>query len=144
MDLVVLVAEMSRSPEHTHVELDKELSRRGYSPDEIEHAVGWFSARPDWAETDRLRTQAIRVLSDFERMSLSTVAYGFLFRLQNLGIIDGRQFEGILARAIPVAGEKVHLEDVKRIACSVIFDREVAEYEEEDVFDQFDTGTTPV
>jgi hypothetical protein len=44
MDLVVLVAEMSRGADRHHVELDKELTRRGYSADEIGHAVFWLSS----------------------------------------------------------------------------------------------------
>lgn len=143
MDLVVLVAEISRSSDRKHVELDKELLNRGYSTDEIEHAVFWFSSRPEWRAGARLRGGTVRVLSDFERMSLSTTAFDYIFRLLNLGIIDGRQFETILARAIPVGTEKVHVDDVKDIACSVIFDRESDELDE-DVLDRFDAGGAPV
>ncbi len=142
MDLVVLVAEISRDADRTHVELDKELSRRGYSTDEIEHAVFWFASRPEGRATDTTR-RSFRVLSEFERMSLCTAAYDYLFRLQNLGIIDGRQFETILARAIPVGSEKVPVEDVKTIACSVIFDRDVVDLEEDSI-DRFDAGGAPV
>ncbi len=139
MDLVVLVAEITRTADRSHVELDKELSRQGYSADEIEHAVVWVSSRPG----GRLHRRSVRVLSEFERMSLSTAAYDFLFRLLNLGIIDPGQFETILARAIPVGPEKVPVEDVKTIACSVIFDREAGEAEDEPI-DRFDAGGTPV
>jgi uncharacterized protein Smg (DUF494 family) len=143
MDLVVLVAEISRSADRTSVELDQELLSRGYSPDEIEHAVFWFSSRPEWGGADRLRAGSFRVLSDFERMSLSTDAFDYMFRLLNLGIIDGRQFETIVARAIPVGTEKVEVEDVKEIACEVIFDRDAGEVDE-DVLDRFDAGGAPV
>jgi uncharacterized protein Smg (DUF494 family) len=143
MDLVMLVAEISQSADRTHVELDKELSSRGYSADEIEHAVFWFSSRPDWREAVRRRSGTVRVPSEFERMSLSTGAFDYMFRLLNLGIIDGRQFETILARAIPVGAEKVHVDDVKQIACSVIFDRDAGEVDE-DALDRFDAGGAPV
>ncbi|MCI0452033.1 MAG: DUF494 family protein [Candidatus Latescibacteria bacterium] len=142
MDLVMLVAEMSRSADRRPVELDKELTRRGYSSEEIEHAVFWISSRPEASRAFR-PGRATRVLSEFERMSLSTEAYDYLFRLQNLGIIDGRQFETILARAIPVGAEKVHAEDVKGIACSVIFNRDMGDVDEE-AFDRFDTDGAPV
>jgi uncharacterized protein Smg (DUF494 family) len=143
MDLVVLVAEISRSAEVSSIELDRELLSRGYSADEIEHAVFWFSSRSEWHGADRPRGGSFRVLSDFERMSLSTEAFDYMFRLLNLGIIGGRQFETIVARAIPVGTEKVEVEDVKEIACSVIFDREAGEGDE-DVFDRFDAGGAPV
>jgi uncharacterized protein Smg (DUF494 family) len=143
MDLVVLVAEMTRTADRTHVELDRELSRRGYSSDEIENAVGWFSSRPEGRYGDRGARRSVRVLSEFERLSLSTAAYDYLFRLLNLGIVDGSQFETILARAIPVGAEKVPVEDVKTIACSVIFDRDAGDIEEESI-DRFDMGGSPV
>lgn len=142
MDLVVLVAEISRDAERTHVELDKELTRRGYSPDEIEHAVFWFSSRPEGGVSP-VPPRTVRVLSEYERMSLSTAAYDYLFRLRNLGIIDARQFETILTRAIPVGAEKVQMEDVKTIACSVIFERDGLDGEEDSI-DRFDAGGAPV
>jgi uncharacterized protein Smg (DUF494 family) len=141
MDLVVLVAEMSRGADRQYVELDKELSSRGYSPDEIGHAVFWLSSRP--APRDGYRNRSIRVLSEFERLSLSTEAYGYLFRLQNLGLVDARQFETILARAIPMGADKVGVEDVKSIAYAVIFEKEAGELEE-DVFGGFDADGSPV
>jgi len=140
MDLVVLVAEMSRRADRNHVEFDKELSNHGYSTDEIEHAVFWLSSRPESME---LRRRATRVLSEFERMSLSAEAYGYLFRLQNLGLVDARQFETIIARAIPVGADKVDMEDVKSIAYAVIFDKDPGELEE-DVIGRFDADGTPV
>jgi len=48
-----------------------------------------------------------------------------------------------LARAIPVGAEKVHVEDVKGIACSVIFNKDMGDVDEE-AFDRFDTDGAPV
>jgi len=141
MDLVVLVAEMSRGADRTHVELDKELSRRGYSADEIGHAVFWLSSCAALRDGHPARTT--RVLSEFERMSLSTEAYGYLFRLQNLGLVDARQFETIVARAIPMGADKVGIEDVKSIAYAVIFDKDPGDLEE-DIFGGFDADGEPV
>jgi uncharacterized protein Smg (DUF494 family) len=141
MDLVVLVAEMSRGADRQHVEFDKELSSRGYSQAEIGHAVFWFSSRPTSREGHR--HHGTRVLSEFERLSLSTEAYGYLFRLQNLGLIDARQFETIVARAIPMGGDKVGIEDVKSIAYTVIFDKDASDLDE-DVFGGFDADSEPI
>jgi uncharacterized protein Smg (DUF494 family) len=142
MDLVVLVAEMTRRADRSHVELDKELASRGYSAEEIEHAVFWFSSRPEVSPPDARPRRSIRVLSEFERMSLSTASYDYLFRIHNLGIIDARQFETIIARAIPVGGDKVDVEDVKSIAYAVIFDKNPDDVEEDEL-DRFDTDGAP-
>lgn len=146
MDLVVLVAELSQSDDKSYQDLDRELSKRGYSSEEIEQAVFWFSSNHDANRSDdSVLTDAIemhgerplRVLSEFERMSIGSESYGFLLRLLNLGIIDLDQFERIIARSIPVGPEKIHMSDVKAIACAVVFNKDVHEVEE-DLFDQFD------
>jgi uncharacterized protein Smg (DUF494 family) len=140
MDLVVLVAELTRESDKSHKDLDQELMMRGYSPEEIERAVFWYSSRGEIAEEEKIELHSknsIRVLSEWERLSLCNDCYGYLLRLLNLGIVSGEQFEKIIARAIPVGPEKIQLGDVKIIACSVIFNREPGEFED-DVFDFFD------
>jgi len=145
MDLVVLVAELSREGEKSFNELDIELTTRGYSADEIEQAVFWLSSlrdsnatAPGGAHSYRFRARPpVRVLSAFERMSVSAESYGFLLRLLNLGIIDVEQFERIISRSIPVGPEKIPLAEVKEIACSVIFDREPSTFED-DIIEHFE------
>jgi uncharacterized protein Smg (DUF494 family) len=140
MDLVVLVAELTRDSDKSYKDLDQELMMRGYSPEEIEQAVFLYSSREDDVDEERIELHSkdsVRVLSEWERMSLCSDCYGYLLRLLNLGIVDGEQFEKIIARAIPVGPEKIQLNDVKAIACSVIFNRDPNELEEE-LFNSFD------
>lgn len=139
MDLVVLVAELSQNSDKSYRDLDKELSTRGYSPEEIEQAMFWFTSRGDTPERERVQmpSGAVRVPSDLERMSLSEESFGYLLRLLNLGIMDLDQFERVIARAIPVGPEKIHLNDVKAIASAVVFNRDLGEVEDE-FLDQFD------
>jgi len=140
MDLVMLVAELSQGRERDYRALDDELQRRGYSEREIEQAVFWFTSREEPGEVQAAiypPARSLRVLSDFERMSISGESYGFLLRLLNLGIIDLEQFERVMARSIPVGPEKIELGDVKAIASSVIFNREMDEVEE-DLFEAFE------
>lgn len=140
MDLVVLVAELSQSTDRKYKNLGQELATRGYSSDEIEQAVFWYSSRRDVSSDDdsivTLSERPVRVLSEFERMSMSSDSYGYLLRLMNLGLIGVEQFERIMARAIPVGPEKTGLSEVKAIACSVVFNRDAHDFDDE--FDQFD------
>lgn len=140
MDLVVLVAELTQDSDRSYKDLDKELTTRGYSPEEIEQAVFLYSQRGEHSDEEKILPSgrnSVRVLSEWERLSLCSECYGYLLRLLNLGIIDGGQFEKIIARAIPVGQEKIQLNDVKAIVCSVIFDRDLSELEDE-LFDAFD------
>lgn len=134
MDLVVLVAELTQENDKTYKDLDQELMMRGYTQEEIERAVVWYATRDEILEDEQVvqhGRNSFRVLSDWERMSLSSDCYAYLLRLLNLGIVDGGQFEKIIARAIPVGPEKVQLSDVKAIACAVVFNKEPGELEEE-------------
>lgn len=139
MDLVVLVAELTQDSDKSYKDLDEELTTRGYSAEEIEQAVFLYSSRGETAEAEeiwRRGNDSVRVLSEWERLSLCSECYGYLLRILNLGVIDGEQFEKIIARAIPVGQEKIELNDVKAIVCSVMFDRDPNELEEE-LFDSF-------
>jgi len=151
MDLVVLVAEMSQGNDRSYQELDKELTTQGYTPAEIEQAVFWFSSLREGSEVEsRISSDTVprapissygaatvRVLSSFERMSITADSYGFLLRLLNLGILSLDQFEQIVTRAIPIGPEKIQIADVKDIACTVLFNKE-PEGLEDDLFDVFE------
>jgi uncharacterized protein Smg (DUF494 family) len=140
MDLVVLVAELGQTSGKTFTELDGELAVRGYSADEIDQAFFWIStqAKP-FGETNggtHVR-MSHRVLSPWESMCLDADSYGYLLRLQNLGIIDIDRFEKIITRILPFGGEKLPLAEFKTLVGSVIFD---VNYDEpdDDQFDAFD------
>jgi len=137
---VVLVAELSRDKSKTLHDLDEELVHLGYSSEEIEHAMFWLSSQ--WHPVERgsggdFATTAHRVLSPWEAMCLDSDAYGYLLRLQNLGIIDLDQFEKIMTRILPIGGEKLPLGELKTLAGSVIFDVGM-EDGDEDLLDMFD------
>lgn len=119
MDIVVLVAELRAHDRCSVEDLGRELTRRGYAAEEVDEALAWYATS---APSGVRRASGIRVLSDFERMSMSGECQGYLLRLYNLGIIDVEQFDRIVARAIPVGPEKVQLGDVKAIASAVAFD----------------------
>ncbi len=124
MDLVVLVAELSQKSNKSLKELDKELVHLGYSSEEIEQAMFWFSSQ--WSpvrspESARSGRPAFRVLSPWEVACLDPDAHGYLLRLQNLGIIDEDRFESIMGRILPFGGDQLDISDVKALAGAVIF-----------------------
>jgi Smg protein len=124
MDLVVLVAELRQKKHKSRKDLDKELSHLGYSTEEIEHAISWMSTRSQPFERpglNRVSRDAYRILSPWETMSLDGEAYGYLLRLQNLGIMEDEQFERIMARIAPFGAGLIELEDLKSLVGGVIF-----------------------
>jgi uncharacterized protein Smg (DUF494 family) len=141
IDLVVLVADLSQNKGKTLQELDTELVDLGYSAEEIEHAIFWLSSK--WRPSSRLLGDAAkpahRVLSPWEAMCLDGDSYGYLLRLQNLGIIDLEQFETIMTRILPIGGEKLPLGELKTLAGSIIFDLGIEETDD-DLFESDEAG----
>jgi Smg protein len=141
IDLVVLVAEMSRREGKSLRELDQALEELGYSSKEIEQAMFWLSSqnRSTIPGAARIAKPSHRVLSPWESACLDTEAYGYLLHLQNLGIIDQEQFEKIVTRILPIGGEKLPLGELKTLAGAVIFNVGAEDYDEEtlDVIESF-------
>ncbi len=139
IDLVVLVAELSRDKGKSLKELDQELVGQGYSSKEIEQAMFWLSSQHRAAMScpGTVAKPAHRVLSPWEAACLDSEAYGYLLRLQNLGIIDQVQFDRIVTRILPIGGEKLPLGELKTLAGSIIFNLGAEDSEEEslDVLD---------
>jgi uncharacterized protein Smg (DUF494 family) len=123
MDLVVLVAELSRKNDKSLRDLDKELIHLGYSSEEIEHALFWMSSqwRPLDGRTAKGSHAAFRVLSPWEREGLSLEAHNYLLRLQGLGLVDNDQLEQVLCRIEPDGTDRLGLADIKALAGDVMF-----------------------
>lgn len=143
MDLVLLLAELSQNPEVSREELDRELQTRGYSSQEIDQAIGWILKKRegnlrDGAQKPRVGT--VRVLSEWERLSLGEEAHRFLLRLYHLGLIDGEQLEAIVAQVATYQSERVDLQELKSMACALIFSQNPAEYAE-DPLEDLEDGT---
>ena len=132
MDLVVLLVELTRRSDKSFRDLDKELIHRGYSTEEIEQAVFWVSSQ--WQRADggfalEIDHPSVRVLSPWEALALDAESYGYLLRLQNLGLVDEDQFERIMYRILPFRGEKLGVSDIKALAGAVIFDLAAEEFD---------------
>ncbi|UCG51409.1 MAG: DUF494 family protein [Candidatus Latescibacterota bacterium] len=139
MDLLVLVAELSQNSGKSFRELDEELVHLGYSAEEIEQAFVWISSQWHLPEETGGRSpvkMSHRVLSPWESMCIDADSYGYLLRLQNLGIIDVEQFEKIITRILPVGGEKIALGEFKTLVGSVLFNLQPDEPDDE-LLDEF-------
>ncbi|MFQ5510358.1 MAG: DUF494 family protein [Candidatus Krumholzibacteriia bacterium] len=133
MDLVVLVAEFSQHKGKSLKELDKELIHLGYSTEEIQEALSWITSlwRPiEHGGGTGGERPVFRILAPWEAMTLDSGAHGYLLRLQNLGLLDEVQFERIMKRMVPYAGERMHVSDVKALAGRVLFNVDAEDIEE--------------
>ncbi len=121
-------------------ELWAALEAQGYSEEEITTAYSWLLRRVEnvprrYFSNFPTMHSSQRILTADERSRLTTDAYGFLVRLDDLGVIDDEQMEAVLDRVWMIMPRPVTVEQVKLIASSVIF----SELDEDEALTLFDT-----
>jgi Smg protein len=130
LDIVTVIAryifEEGRGADEEQA-ITEELVAEGYDPREVAEAFEWLeqvaATRVGRPEGGALDDSAARVLTPTERLKIHSQAFGFLIRLRQLGLIDGRVLERILERAMDVEAEEIGLDEIRAIAALVIFDR---------------------
>ncbi len=117
------------------------LKTMGYSDNEISSAFYWlmnrFGSAPEhlFSNFPKLHHSS-RILTASERVLLTTDAYGYLLKLQNLSLVDDEQFEAILERVSAFGSDPVGSEHIKLIASSVVF----TDFDEFETLDSLETG----
>ncbi len=122
MDFMREHSERQSAPDDISIEL-KDM---GYSDTEINTAYNWFleqfnSSIEEYYRDFPENPNSIRVLTDEERMQLSSESYGFLLKLLNNRILNAEQFETILERVLLLIGETIDVDRMKIIVSSVLF-----------------------
>jgi uncharacterized protein Smg (DUF494 family) len=107
-------------------DLSDALDRSDYDSDDVDAAFDFiFQAlepvsRETYAER-RPGTPVQRVLSDWERLALSSEAYGYLLRLRAAGVLTDEQLEMVLEHTAGSRSQGVGVDDVRDIAGDVLF-----------------------
>jgi hypothetical protein len=133
MDLVMLLAERDEEDDRFGIKSNREFFLKQYTDEEIEQALSWISSKQELVRSNPGNLYAVgslRVLSEWERVAIGDQACTYLLKLLNLGIVDGYQMEKILA--LLCLRDRRDLDEVKALACSVIF--ELQEDEDEGLF----------
>jgi len=111
-------------PEHT--QLEHRLCALGYESDEIEDALSWLQALDGAARTaapDVVQFEpspgSCRVFPRHEQRHLGAQAIGFLWFMENAGMLPARLREIIIERAMAVPVGPIALDDFKLIVLLV-------------------------
>ncbi len=126
--LVYLMSEMQdNKPLH---EVDLSLLRdRGYTTSEISAAFSWLyensrSERLEASRPGRAGAGSRRMFHEAEKNVLSTAAQGYLIQLHELGLIDERDTEIVLERAMSSGYAGLTVQEVRDIVATVLFSGE--------------------
>ena len=107
-------------------DLSGELHGLGYTDAEISSAYSWVldrfeSMHETFFEQFPSEHFSNRVLTQYERLQLTSDAYGYLLKLLNLRVVDDQQFESILERAVIFGPRLISLDQIKSLTSAVLF-----------------------
>ncbi|HHS50000.1 MAG TPA: DUF494 family protein [candidate division Zixibacteria bacterium] len=121
LDALIIVAESARRSSDFVAEsrqVEEELLDKGFSEDEIDKAIRWVADRLPKKKSK----PSLRVLSNFERIYMTTEGSGLLMRLRNLGLLTDEHIELIIARALLLDELPIDEESVRNMAFVLLFD----------------------
>jgi uncharacterized protein Smg (DUF494 family) len=105
--------------------LSQKLEDSGYSQSEISYAFSWVlekvNAELTPEEQDVQSPQTHRMLHDFEKLAISTHAYGYLIQLRELGLIDEMEMEQVIEKALLSENNPVNVHEMKQIVSQTLF-----------------------
>ena len=122
--LVHLMSEVQMKSALTDVDLG-ELRKKGYTQTEISEALSWLYNNVQVRDGVVTLLSApvrgtTRIFHDAEKAALSLEAQGFLIQLRELGLLDDRDLEMIIERAMQTGYDKLQVEEIRDIVASLL------------------------
>lgn len=125
--LVILMSEIETNKRLSEIDLD-DLKRKGYTQTEISAAFSWLYDNLTVLDGVVVRGVAAskdsrRILHEAEKVMMSTEAQGYLMQLYEVRLLDNRDLENIIERAMMSGLEQLSIVEVREIATAVLFAR---------------------
>jgi uncharacterized protein Smg (DUF494 family) len=122
--LMYIMSEIQEDKRISDIDM-KDLQSKGYTQSEISAAISWIYDNIELARHDRrppvLPSEGSRrVFHDAEKAAISTEARGFLLQLSELGLLDARDLELVIERAMMSGYEKLTVPELQEIVAAVL------------------------
>lgn len=104
--------------------LSQKLVDSGYTENEISFAFSWILEKGKMNQSPKTRfslKQSHRILHDFEKVSITPEAYGYLIQLCEFDLIDQMEMEQIIEKAVLSSSSPVSISEMKDIVSTTIF-----------------------
>jgi Smg protein len=123
--LIYLMSEMQADKRLNEIDL-ADLKRSGYTQSEISAAFSWLYDNMEVRDgtvsgAARPSASSRRVFHDLERVALSVEAQGYLIQLRELGLLNERDIEAVIERAMLSGVERLLVDDLRSIVVTVLF-----------------------
>jgi len=126
--LVLLMSELQENKPLHEVDLSQ-LRDRGYTTSEISAAFSWLYENSRAGRIESIRSGAAaagsrRIFHEAEKAVLSTAAQGYMIQLIELGLVNDREVEIVLERAMSSGYSGLTVQEVRDIVATVLFSGE--------------------
>jgi len=106
-----------------------DLKNRGYTQGEINAAVTWLFEHVRGIESGSATSihtgrGSRRILHDAERVAFSTGAQGYLIQLAELGLLNEKDMEAVIERAMVSGYDKLSIGEIRDVVAVVLFAKE--------------------
>lgn len=138
----------SHPPDRDDLEL--ELSRAGFTEGEIERALNWIDDLTlQWSfhqkTTDKIikHDPGIRIFNNAEQISIPKHCRGYIYYLEQIGILDQEQRERVIDRIMALETDDLDVEALQWVVLMVLFsqpDQEQAFIHMENLIDRQNVG----
>lgn len=135
-------------PERNDLEL--ELSRAGFSNEEIDRALNWideltlqWSFHQKSVDSSKKIEAAIRIFSPDEELLIPKHCRGYIYYLEQIGILDQEQRERVIDRLMALETRDLDVEALQWVVLMVLFsqpDQEQAFMHMENLIDNENAG----
>jgi len=104
--------------------ISKDLIGKGYTENEINAAFSWLFERfksdsEDILVNEEADEKSYRMLSDIERLVVSSKAFGYLIQLRQLRLIEQSEMEQIIERAMMLGVSSIGIEEIKTVVAAL-------------------------
>ncbi len=112
--------------------ISKDLIGKGYTENEINAAFSWLFERfksdtEDILVNEEADVNSYRMLSDIERLVVSSEAFGYLIQLRQLRLIEQSEMEQIIERAMMLGVSSIGTEEIKTVVAALFFNSDDSE-----------------
>jgi uncharacterized protein Smg (DUF494 family) len=126
--LIYIMSEMQADKQLAEIDMN-DLRQRGYTPTEISQAISWLHDNmQNVMEASQLALRrghgSRRVLHEAEKVVIPTEGQGYLIQLVELGLLDDRDLETVIERAMLAGFERLSMADLRDIVGGVLASRE--------------------
>ena len=112
--------------------ISKDLIGKGYTENEINAAFSWLFERfksdsEDILVNEEADVNSYRMLSDIERLVVSSKAFGYLIQLRQLRLIEQSEMEQIIERAMMLGVSSIGIEEIKTVVAALFLNSDDSE-----------------